>query len=127
MYYTQQKVIERATGRRNAEEWTFLPDNWTNTVDRFQIIFSENFLYLRFEKPGDNLLFMNLISRKQFWMRESVLLDHVKSKMDGVNVDEVPIRELTFHDMAINSMNAKTEAIEIGLVTYHGYVEIGES
>ena len=74
---------------------------------------------------------MNLISRKQFWVQESVLLDQLKLKMDGVDVDEVPIRELTFRDIAINSMNAKTEAIEIVLITSwshgYGYVEVGES
>ena len=49
--YNHPKVIERATGIRNAEGWTFLPDNWDRlwTIShKWDIIFSKSFLYVRF-------------------------------------------------------------------------------
>ena len=128
-YYTQSKVIERATGCRNAEEWKFLPDNWNYDIDRrSRTIFSKNFLHLQFKKNGDDLLFMNLISRKQFWTGENELFDQVKLKMDGVDADGVPIRELGLRNLALNSMNANAESIAIRLtITCYRYVQIGES
>ena len=79
---------------------------------------------------------MNLISRKQFWMRESVLRDQVELKMNGIDVDGVPVRELEFSNAYdsfkfknVKSLDAKTETVGLSISCYVSYRElkIGES
>jgi len=71
------------------EEWTFLPTNWKNIVDRKQICFSKNFVIFGFyhwyprpypQGTGD-ILILNMASRKRFWMQSETIQDQVKAKM----------------------------------------------
>ena len=83
----QLTVLERSTGKKNAEEWLFLPNDWRFPLTS-AIIFERNFAVLSFNTRYDsntdtnNLLILNLVTRKQFWMRKETIFNQAKEKAD---------------------------------------------
>ena len=72
------------------EEWMFLPSNLRNAVKRKQIYFSKNFVLIGFhplyyaynghdflQGTGD-ILILNLVSRKNFWMQTEIIKHKVR-------------------------------------------------
>ena len=86
------KICELATGNKNQEEWSFLPNGWKCPLEAARTIFDKNFLFVEFEHPWGNffmhpdlsengdLLILNLASRKPFWMKKHFLEDEIKAK-----------------------------------------------
>ena len=84
------KVLERCTGHKKVEEWMFLPKNWNYHLDFWgyrTIIFEKNFALLKFDtldNPSrDDILILNLVTRKSFWMRTTTIETQVKEKAAG--------------------------------------------
>ena len=84
------KVLERCTGHKKVEEWTFLPKDWKyglKTWGQSPIIFEKNFALLIFDtwfNPSrDDILILNLVTRKSFWMRSTTVKTQIKEKAAG--------------------------------------------
>ena len=83
----QLTVVELSTGKKNTEEWLFLPNDWRFPLTS-AIIFERNFAVLSFNTRYDsntdtnNLLILNLVTRKQFWMRKETIFNQAKEKAD---------------------------------------------
>ena len=86
------------------EEWMFLPANWIMPVKRKQIYFSKNFVLIGFhplyghdflQGTGD-ILVLNLVSRKNFWMQTEIIKDKVRAKMPSASsrIDDIRSRYL---------------------------------
>ena len=86
------------------EEWMFLPANWIMPVKRKQIYFSKNFVLIGFhplyghdflQGTGD-ILILNLVSRKNFWMQTEIIKDKVRAKMPSASsrIDDIRSRYL---------------------------------
>ena len=98
------KVCELATGYKFTEEWTVsLPTNWQSPVDTSRIIFNKNFVLLEFDtqwdpstrswsRPAtvDDLLILNLASRKQFWLKKKPLEMEIKARATALDLDGEP-------------------------------------
>ena len=92
------KICELATGNNLTEEWTFLPEkspmagNWNHLVNTETGIAGKNFLLLDFDfqaasdEPGD-LLALNLVSRKTFWMKKNTIENQIYAKASDVDFD----------------------------------------
>ena len=81
--YEKVKIVELATGNENPQEWTFLPGNWTMML--FHARFEQFAIFKFFPDQGstaDDILILNLASRKQFWMREETLVDQILQKFN---------------------------------------------
>ena len=88
-------ICELATGHKFTEEWTFLPDttpnerDWNDLVDFETGISHENYLLLDFEfdatEESGDLLMLNLVSRKQFWMTKQNIRNQIKEKAPEVD------------------------------------------
>jgi len=92
------QVCELYTGRKNAEEWSFLPENWWHPLcghkSSTKIIFNQNFVILNFLRrsrgieryrpelvgTGDFLV-LNLASRKQFWAWKNSIDNEIKTRV----------------------------------------------
>ena len=86
------KVLERSTGNKKVEKWTFLPKNWQyhmKTSGNRPIIFEENFVILEFHTWGNlstdtgDILILNLVTRTKFWMRSTTLITQMMEKAAG--------------------------------------------
>ena len=82
----------------------FLPANWIMPVKRKQIYFSKNFVLIGFhplyghdflQGTGD-ILILNLVSRKNFWMQTEIIKDKVRAKMPSASsrIDDIRSRYL---------------------------------
>jgi len=95
------KVRDQWRGKKNAVEWTFLPKNWAYLLSfdrsRRPVLFDENFVILCFDiwdpirrsAKGD-LLILNLVSRKQFWMKKELVANEIKAKVTDVDENGDP-------------------------------------
>ena len=108
------KVLELSTGNQNVEEWTFLPKDWQYPLNTPCIIFARNFVLLKFFTWGnrntDDLMVLNLITRKSFWMGTRIIETQAKEKVAGqmdlsgfvINVTEsYPIDMIVIDERAI--------------------------
>ena len=92
------KVLERSTGHKKVEEWTFLPKDWiydlignylvgTMIWGQRPIIFEKNFALLIFDTwpnlSRDDIMILNLVTRKSFWMRSWTVKTQIKEKAAG--------------------------------------------
>ena len=86
------KVLERSTGNKKVEEWTFLPKNWNYSLeDRGPrpVLFEKNFAILKFHIWGDlgtdtgDIMILNLVTRRSFWIRHATLVTQMKEKAAG--------------------------------------------
>ena len=123
--YDGQKlsICELATGKKNFEEWNFLPKNWNHHLGEKMIVLEDNFIALIFDdhmfRPygtswnleghgrGD-LLILNLASRKKFWMKRSQIENQMKTKVyeeggDGAqyNYDELRVADSLIYEMTV--------------------------
>ena len=112
------KICELATGRKFTEEWTFLPDtsaitsphdgklNGNHLVDFERGIFNENYLLLDFQfaatKETGDLLMLNLVSRKQFWMMKQQIGSKIQAK-----APEVDFYGRHYNVDALNNLNLR--------------------
>ena len=75
------KIIERSTGNRKVEEWSFLPKDWKYQWRQVSIF--QNLAGFTFNTLGnsiDDFLILNLVTRKQFWMRRSIIASELIEK-----------------------------------------------
>ena len=75
------KIIERSTGNRKVEEWSFLPKDWKYQWRQVRIF--QNLAGFTFNTLGnsiDDFLILNLVTRKQFWMRRSIIASELIEK-----------------------------------------------
>ena len=102
-------ICELATGKKNFEEWNFLPRNWDHYLSEKMIVLEDNFIALIFDdhmfRPygtswnleghgrGD-LLILNLATRKKIWMKRSQIENQMKAKVyeKGGNGNEIEIK-----------------------------------
>ena len=85
------KVLERSTGYKKVEEWTFLPKGWNYWLkpwDPESVIFEKTFALLRFDTrynspSSDDILILNLVTRKLFWMRNRTVRNQIMEKVAG--------------------------------------------
>ena len=86
------QVCELYTGRKNAEEWSFLPETWCHELCAHQyskkIIFNQNFVLLNFRHSKEiqrrshgDFLVLNLATRKQFWAWKNSIDNAMKTKV----------------------------------------------
>ena len=83
----KHKIRELSTGNQNVEEWTFLPEDWQYPLNTSRIIFARNFVLLKFFTWGnrntDDLMVLNLITRKPYWMETRIIETQAKEKVAG--------------------------------------------
>ena len=75
------KIIERSTGNRKVEEWSFLPKDWKYQWRQVRIF--QNLAGFTFNTLGnsiDDFLILNLVTRKQFWMRRAIIASELIEK-----------------------------------------------
>ena len=127
--YDGQKlsILELATGKKNFEEWNFLPKNWNHHLGEKMIVLEDNFLALIFDdrmfRPYGNsdtfgrgdLLILNLASRKKFWMKRKQIENQMKAKVyeDGGDGAQYDYDELRVDDSMIDEMKVGKHEIEI--------------
>ena len=114
------KVLERATGKKNLEEWSFLPwtarfyeDIYWDNTDR--ILFDKNFVFIMFkiwevDKNTGDLLILNLVSRKQFWMKKAEVCNQIK-----INIPDYPadLSRIHLHQQELRLMVVGENGIQI--------------
>ena len=100
------KVLECSTGKDKTEEWTFLPADWDHELVR-RPKFDKNFAFLDFETRGKfeftdtgDILILNMITRKKFWMRMETLIAQIKEKTARIDFEE--FRGRTAHARQMN-------------------------
>ena len=83
----QLTVVELSTGKKNTEEWLFLPNDWKFPLTS-RIIFARNFALIGFDTPSntdtDDLLILNLVTRKQLWMQRKIIVNQIKEHVVGL-------------------------------------------
>ena len=108
------KVLECSTGKDKVEEWTFLPADWDHELVR-RPKFDKNFAFLDFETRGKfeftdtgDILILNMITRKKFWMRMETLIAQIKEKTARIDFEE-------FRGRTANArqMNVKKDGIVV--------------
>ena len=129
--YDGQKlsILELATGKKNFEEWNFLPKNWNHHLGEKMIVLEDNFIALIFgdhmfrpygtswnlegHDRGD-LLILNLATRKKFWMKRSQIENKMKEKIyekDGIGArydyDELRVDDSMIHEMKVGTHEIK--------------------
>ena len=95
-------ILERATGKKNVEEWSFLPgtariyefDTFYKRTTQNRFRFDKNFVIIIFDyRDADNnigdLLLLNLVSRKQFWMKRAEVTNKIMIKIPDQNQDDL--------------------------------------
>lgn len=87
------RILELSTGMNNVEEWSFLPE-----TRRFYLgskRFDNHIAFILVAKSGlvhdyDDLLILNLISRKQFWMKTLAIANQMRTQVgDRNSVDTI--------------------------------------
>ena len=88
--HVKLKVLERSTGNKNVEEWNFLPKDWNYRLDFRGLrptLFNKNFVLLKFHTwlspDAGDILVLNLITRKSFWMWSTTLVTQMMEKAAG--------------------------------------------
>ena len=82
----KHEILERSTGNKNVEAWTFLPKDWNYHFEKYKCTWFArlpNFVMLKFY-TWDNthdLLLLNLITRKLFWMRSTNIETKIRDKV----------------------------------------------
>ena len=122
-------IYELATGKKNFEEWDFLPKNWDHYLSERMIVLEDNFIALIFDdhmfRPygtswnleghgrGD-LLILNLATRKKFWMKRSQIENKMKEKIyekGGIGArydyDELRVDDSMIHEMKVGTHEIK--------------------
>ena len=129
-YGQKLSICELATGKKNFEEWDFLPRNWNHNLVEKMIVLEDNYIALIFgdhmfrpygtswnlEGHGrGDLLILNLASRKKFWMKRSQIENQLKAKVyeKGGNGARYDYDELRIDDSMIHEMKVGTNEIEI--------------
>ena len=89
----KHKIRELSTGNQNVEEWTFLPEDWPYRLNTHSVLFARNFVLLKFftylslgtweRRNTDDLMILNLITRKPYWMETRIIETQVKEKVAG--------------------------------------------
>ena len=82
------KIIERSTGNRKVEEWSFLPKDWKYQWRPVRIF--QNLAGFTFNTLGnsiDDFLILNLVTRKQFWMRRSIIASELIEKAGRLDLN----------------------------------------
>ena len=82
------EILERSTGNKNVEAWTFLPKDWNYHFEKYKCTWFArlpNFVMLKFYTPFDthDLLLLNLITRKLFWMGSKNIETKIRDKLPG--------------------------------------------
>ena len=94
---TKLKVIERSTGNKKAEEWSFLPKDWKYRLNgsvHWSVHIYQNYGFLRFNTlfySTDDLLILNLVTRNKFWMRKAMILREIREKAGRLYLDTLCI------------------------------------
>ena len=91
------KILELSTGMNNVEEWSFLPETGGFYLGRER--FDDHFAFIRVSKSGpihgyDDLLILNLISRKQFWMKTLTIANQMRTQVGDRNTVDTNSRLL---------------------------------
>ena len=156
------KILELATGNENVESWTFLENwekRWgLCRLDEELIIFDKHFAIFgfregRYEEDAEylrqhpnsqalwphmvwykmeDILILNLASRKQFWTKTKTIVNQVKEKATVEENRGIPYNqyEVNSYRFEIDSVTTRANEIEIqcGFETWMptgGYVIIG--
>ena len=92
---TKLKVLERSTGNKKVEEWSFLPKDWkyhlTGCVHGSVHIY-QNYGFLRFNTLADStddLLILNLVTRNKFWMQRTAIVREIREKAGRMYSNDV--------------------------------------
>ena len=94
------KIIERSTGNRKVEEWSFLPKDWKYQWRQVSIF--QNLAGFTFNTLGnsiDDFLILNLVTRKQFWMRRSIIASELIEKAGRLDLNYQSTTLWYFHGM----------------------------
>ena len=118
------KVLERCTGHKKVEEWTFLPKDWNHDLKIWSdrpVIFEKNFALLKFETWNkvrrrhiydfDDILILNLVTRKSFSMRSTTVITQFKEKAAG-RIDWRNLRIHQFPYLKWNGIIVKNDRLE---------------
>ena len=95
---TKLKVLERSTGNKKVEEWSFLPQDWKyhlNGCLHGSIHIHKNYGFFRFNTSvdsndsADDLLILNLVTRNSFWMRKAMIVREIREKAGRVYLNDL--------------------------------------
>ena len=122
---TKLKICELATGNKFTEEWTFVPENCKHGLRVAIKDLQENFALVF---KGDEILLLNLATRKQFSVRTDNIINQMKAKapvhpeVNALNIDIKSRIGSGISGMQIGSN--KIEILYTALMNY-GTVDLG--
>ena len=113
--------IELQIENEFTEEWSVLPTNWKIPLDTSRTMFDKNFFLLEFHPmdstEDDDLLILNLDSRKPFWFKKRPLEIEIKARVTALDPEwdfnENFNEHFTIEDSYFREMNVKQNKIEI--------------
>ena len=110
--------IELDIGNESTEKWTVLPTNWQIPLDTSRTMFDKNFVLLEFHPmdstEDDDLLILNLDSRKQFWFKKRPLEIEIKARVTALDAKwDFNDENFAIKDSYFRQMNVKQNKIEI--------------
>ena len=110
--------IELQIENEFTEEWSVLPTNWKIPLDTSRTMFDKNFVLLEFNPmdstEDDDLLILNLDSRKQFWFKKRPLEIEIKARVTALDAKwDFNDENFAIKDSYFRQMNVKQNKIEI--------------
>ena len=86
------KIIEKSTGNKKVEEWSFLPKDWKyQLISWTQVRIFQNLARFTFDTLGDSiddLLILNLVTRQKFWMRRAIIASELIEKAGRLDLND---------------------------------------
>ena len=70
-------ICELWMGKSRIVKWNFLPSDFRNEIDLTKVSIAKNFMIIGFY-GGDEFLFLNLLSKKLFWVGKNALDNKIR-------------------------------------------------
>ena len=82
------KILDLATGKKDVEEWSISPSDLEYKAMKF-MLFEGNLLFMDSRLHND-ILILNLESRKKFWIQKAQLENQIREKVPKVDEEGEP-------------------------------------
>ena len=124
------KICELATGNKFVEEWTFLPEDCEHTLCKGTTQFDQNFALISCNQLRD-ILMLNLVTRKQFWVHGENIINQMKAKAPvgthELHANPLNILNKTLSGRGLGRMLVDSTNIVVKYIAIlnHGYTVLG--
>ena len=118
---TKLKVLERSTGNKKVEEWSFLPKDWKYHLTgclHGSVYICRNYGFIRFNTSvdsTDDLLILNMVTRTKFWMRKAMIVREIREKAGRGYSNDVWITRSAISALMYNENDQVCIRFSVGL------------